>query len=430
MKKISIVCILFLTIITLSSCALIGMKPGSNNSIFDNISTQTAQEIKDKIDFYKTRLLTLIDQPSEQSTYSNRKLSIETVDGSVIYPRDELPIEYDYPYDPDAVDPEFIMTKTMLLNEYEEAIDACDGFKEDAFCTVELEHDNVYLKVLNEGDKLFIEAYRYHVDYQSVNVDLIYLDLVEDKVQLQYVRDHYRRSENFDTHDRYFDIFNESGDMLNIHVNMKNDEEVYYQNAVRSSQNVFLFHNSEEGLGFNYTDSEQEIFYSVTFDAIGEIQNNFLSYGIHNPTFRYSQATYNESVRLTWNLLDVDGWNKALVNENDYDKIYLDDTELLTGFLTDFSVQEHITAMTSITISEEEFSQQLINLSDYGLSYDEISYQQLITDRSYLANHYIDILEARGFVEDMSENKVRLLAMFPFVGDEDIINDLFAQMEI
>jgi hypothetical protein len=431
MKKIIMLAIFSFALIMLSSCALFSIQSGNGDSAFNNKTIQTAQEIKDKIDYYKTRLSSLIEQPSEIRKNLNKKLSTVLGPDRIIYQRDELPLEYDYPYDPDQVDSEFIFTKTMLLQEYKEAIDLCEDFEEDSFCTAKLEYDNIYLKVINEDDKLYIESYRYNIDYQSVNVEIIYIDLVDDKVQLQYVRDYYRKSGPYDTHDRYFDIFNESGDTVNIHVNMKREDEVYYQEYAKSIKSVFLFTKSEEGLGYNYTDAEQEKFYSISYYPSGEVQHNFLAYGIHNPTLIYSQGEFssNQSIRLSWNLLDIDGWNQVIVNENNYDQVYLDDTELLTDFLTDISIQDHITARTSKFISEEQFTQETLALSAYGLSFKTITYQQLLNDRVYLANNYIDILEIYGFVEDMSENRIRLLAMFPFVGDEDIINDLFAQME-
>lgn len=434
MKKLGIVFMIIITIIMLSSCSLFSVDVQNENPIFDNTSVQTAQEIKEKINFYKTKLLTLIDQPLSNRT--NKKLSIGVGPGREQYSREELPLEYDYPYDPDEVDSEFIMTKTMLLSEYEEAIDVCSEFKEDSFCTAELDDYNVYLKVLSEDDKLYIEAYRYQSlpennNYYSVGVDIIYLNYVNENVYLEYVRDYYEQSDRLELHDRYYDAFCESGEMLNVHVNMKKDDEVYYQYYVKSSQNVFLFSNSEEGLGFNYTDTENEKFYSITFDATGELEQNFMSYGIHNPTLRYSQGSYipENNIRLTWNLLDVDGWNQVVVDENGYDEVYLDEVELLTDFMTDISIQDYTTAMTSISISEEELTQDVLNLSNYGLLYDTVSYNQFMIDRTYLANHYIDILESHYFDEDMSENRVKLLGMFPFVGDDEIVSDLFTQMK-
>ncbi|MBU1144599.1 MAG: hypothetical protein KJ971_01910 [Firmicutes bacterium] len=51
--------------------------------------------------------------------------------------------------------------------------------------------------------------------------------------------------------------------------------------------------------------------------------------------------------------------------------------------------------------------------------------EQLDEDSTYLTSHYLDILNDYGFVEDMTENGVTLLRMFPFLGDEQIISNLF-----
>ncbi|MBU1143505.1 MAG: hypothetical protein KKH92_07670 [Firmicutes bacterium] len=428
MKKLFIILVLFLGAITISGCANTGDGYG-----FKNTSKQTKAEIQEKIQSYSDQLKAngggLLNSNQSLSSDSGDEFPEDTPKIN----REDLPPEYDYPYDPDVVDPFFTQNAAMILDLYHEALDLCDEFEEDVFCTINYDEYDLYLRVKNEEEQLFIEAYHYHSTSSFggnsfVNAELMYLNRLDEKVYFELVRDFRERSGDYEIHNLYYDRYYESGDMLNISLNMNAEFDVYYQNYVRENHNVFLFSNSEEGRYYNYKDTATNKFHSLGYRDGIEVSNRFVGYGTHNPTFRYS-FNWNSiypPIQLTWNTLDITGWDSVELNENAHDRIFSGSEEVLADFSSVFSVYEDImTAETYIFVHEEEITQGLISLSDYGLSFGNVTIEELISDIPFLENNYARILEEYGFVEDMAQNKTILLNMFPYLGNQDIIDELF-----
>lgn len=435
MKRILIVLTLVLALITLSGCT---DSNGDTTDVFGivNKTKQTKEELQAKIEFYKERLLSMVDQPMEQNASSISQLSTNINPDTTLYSRDEMPPEYDYPYDPDAVDPEFIFMTTFTLGEFADAIAMANDVEENEFFTFDTEDYSLYLKVVNEDNQLYIESYssqlnpEYWYRVYSVSVQIMYLNLVDDKVNFQYIRDHHSFMGDYEQHKRYYDLFIESGDMINVSVDMLDESYMDYQNYQKAEQSVFLFTNSEEGRGYNYTDNATNRFYSISFNGAGEVDSSFICYGIHNPTLSYSYRhdQMGQNVFLRWNLFDVSGWDHALVDRGGDDYIYLGSTQLLSDFRTEIQVEDYASASTYTTIPESELTESLLNLSDYGLSFDFITLEQLLIDSTYLVDHYPEVLLDYGFSTDMTANREILMNMFPFLGDEQIISDLFDQV--
>ncbi|PKK98729.1 MAG: hypothetical protein CVV57_05955 [Tenericutes bacterium HGW-Tenericutes-2] len=431
MKKLLILFVFLLGAIMLSSCN------NASDFVFRNKTKQTKAEIQEKMLFYSNHLLSTIDETLSQNMHLNSEYIEEPEEEIPYIYRENLPPQYDYPYNPDIPDPEFIYHSAEALNLYYETLNLCDDFEEDVFCTIEQEEFDLYIKVKLEEDELFIEAYRYdsysyfNTKYSFVNTEFMYLNLIDEKVYLEVVRDNQQKSGDNEIHDVFYDVYYESGDMFNISVNMKMDADVYYQKFLKSAKSVFLFSNSEEGKGFNYTDSENSIFHSVSYDANGDIRGIYLVYGYHNPQFKffYFPNNFLEDVQLTWNLFDVAGWDRVVLNEYGHDQIFNGETEVLQDFSTLFEVYPELsTATTYIFMDKENVTQDIIDLSRYGLSFDFITLEKVNSDLFFLHINHVSILEDYGFDEDMSINKQKLLDLFPYFADETIVAELFNKM--
>lgn len=406
--------------------------PNADDYAFSNVTQQTAQELSNKILYYKDKLVSMSGLANQEMNSGNRTLSIDLGPNDVEYKRDELPPEYDYAATSNEVDPEFLMMVTEILNDYAVAIITAETFEEDVYFTIAFHEEEMKIKIRNEGDQLYIESYIYgsmihnFSPYYHVSVNIMYMNMIDGHVYFEYVRDYYEKYNEIERHDRYYDFFYETGDMLNISVNMLNNQDVYYQNFEKENDKVFLFASSAEGMGFNYTDAATDTFYSTSFNSSMQAYGSFVSYGTHDPMFRYSNQ--NGQVRLQWNLFDVTGWDTIVTRPYDPDQIFMGDTEVLTGFSHDIQIAEYSSISTSLTLNEQDLTENVVNLSDYGLSFTGVTLSQVLEDASYLETHYPEILTSYGFSTDMTENHTSLLELFPFGADEQIVSDLKTQM--
>lgn len=431
MKKLFLLFLFLLGAIALSSCN------NASDYIFKNKSKQTKAEIQEKMLFYSNRLLSTIDETLSYNMHLDSEYIEEQEEEIPYINRDDLPPQYDYPYNPDLPDPEFLRHAAETLNLYYETLHLCDKFEEDVFCTIVHEGFDLYIRVKLEDDQLFIEAYRYdsYTSFQSkhsfVNTEYMYLNLIDEKIYLEVVRDDQEKIGDYERHQVYYDVYYESGDMFNVSVNKKMEADVSYQKFMKSTRSVFAFSNSEEGKGFNYTDSEHSIFHSLSYDPNGDIRGIYVVYGYHNPQFKVFHFPNNffGDTQLTWNLFDVSGWDRVILNESGHDQIFNGETEVLQDFSTLFEVYPELsTAITYIFMNKEDVTEDVINLSRYGLSFDLITLEEVNEDLLFLQNNYVSILEEYGFDEDMSKNKQKLLDLFPYFANEAIVAELFNKM--
>jgi len=431
MKKLLILFVFLLGAITLSGCN------NGSDFVFKNKTKQTKAEIQEKMLFYSNHLLSTIDETLSQNLHLDSVYEEEPEEEIPYIYRDDLPPQYDYPYNPDIPDPDFIRHSAEALNLYYETINLCDEFEEDVFCTIVHEGFDLYIRVKLEEDELFIEAYRYdsysyfNTKHSFVNVEYMYLNMIDEKVFLEVVRDDKQKMNDSETQYVYYDVYYESGDMLNISVNMKMEADVHYQKFLKSEKSVFAFSNSEEGKGFNYTDSENNVFHSLSLYENGDIRGIYVVYGYHNPQFKFFYFPTNpwENVQMTWNLFDVAGWDRVVLNEYGHDQIFNGETEVLQDFSTLFEVYPELsTAITYIFMNKESVTQDIVDLSRYGLSFDFITLDEVNEDLEFLQNNHVSILEEYGFAEDMSKNKQKLLDLIPYFADETIVAELFNKM--
>lgn len=425
MKKIYLIFILGMMITMFSSCRSI-------NSYIKNVTIQTLDEIQEKILLYRNRLSTMINRPTVSNL--SKKLPLATVirPGSTLYSREELPPEYDYVYNPNVVDPEFVMKSSDVLDQYMEIIDLTDDFKEDSFASVPYEDYAVKYKVINEENQVYIEAYKYDswneegTKNSFVDAEIIYMNLIENKMHFQMVRDVNENYGDHKTHRRYYEMLVESGDTMSMVVDMNETSFVSYQKHNKSDNSSFLFSNSEEGQGYQYTDVLTDTTYTIFFSELGISLQSFVIYGTYNPvlTFAFYPYDTNLNVTLKWNLLHVDGWDHVLVNQYDADSIFIGENELLKDFTTEVFVDIDTEASTYVVIPESSLTENFLNLTDHGLLFDDITLDQLLNDKLFLIENYQSLLISHGFSEDMSVNNQIIRDIFPFFGDEKIIRNL------
>ena len=407
---------------------------GSKVDVLKNITKQSSIEIQQTLTYYKTRLLEIIGQSDNIDTIKSTVMPLSTTISpySVRYTRDELPPEYDYYADTDVVNADFIMTTATILSNYTVYMMSINDFEEDTFYLVNQDEFNVKFKVIIEENQLLIEAYEYaswtefSVDHSFVTSEIIYIHEIDGKIHLQQVRETNEKYGGPLIEKKYYNEFIESGDMLNIMINMHDRSEVYYQNYKKNDGSLFLFTNSEEGLGFNYTDISNNKSYSIFMNQEHQLIQNHISYGRYHPSLSFSQEMFriSQGISLKWNLLDITGWDEIIVNAYDYDEIYNEGLRLLTDFKIEAFVDENTDAMAYIYVSEDQLTENLINLSDYGLSFNAVTLNELNQDRVFLYNHYLQILHDFGFSENMEDNSDILNDLFPFFADSQMIKQL------
>lgn len=408
--------------------------PVTDGFEFTNSTQQSAQEIAEKMVYYENEFITLSGmQGTETGSQSITTLSTEISPGVIQYTRDELPPVYIYGDTSDDIDPNFLFMLAFLIGEYADAILAAELFEEDNFFTIERSNNSAYIKVKNEGDQLYIEAYNYewfksdnYAQY-SICANLIYLNTIDGHVYLEYVRDNYGNANGYETHELYYDYFYDTGDMINMFINMFDPQSIYYQNFDKSERQNFLLVNSEEGMSFAYTDKATNIHHTISFDGAGELRDFYLVYGYHDPIFRFFNE--NHQVRIIWNLLYVDGWDKIVTDQSRGGYLYSGDTEVLQGFYHDFFIDEYTSIFSELSIPEENVTQSVVDLSDYGLSFDDITLAQAIQDSTYLVDHYPDILTLYGYSADMAANHNLMISKVPFVMNEEVFNYLQTLLE-
>jgi hypothetical protein len=158
----------------------------------------------------------------------------------------------------------------------------------------------------------------------------------------------------------------------------------------------------------------------IKIDGSGNIIRQSIRYG----TLTDFWYTNDEGViYLTWNLYLVDGWNKCFINDAGDDRIYTDEQEVLQDFSISINIQD-VYANARLTTNEEAFTETLMNLSDYGLSYSHITYTQLNSDIDFLNQNFLSIMSEYNVSLNMTDNYDTLLELFPFTADESIIQEI------
>ncbi len=399
---------------------------GTTTESITTIDQATLREnVKEKITFYKTKLLELsgLEEEMIESEISANQPSVlqqlSLSDGE--YYREDLPEQTPREYPGNGIDPEFMIITTDTLNQFLAVLTLCSDFQEDTFMEVQYDAFTFIIKTSVDGDQLFIESYRYYTNQvnDSIWTDIMFFDLISGKVIFKYVRDY-----NSSDHYLYYDEFSETGNIINIALNK--DENIFTSIQVydRGNHITFSLSNTTMGgvyMGYDYGDGSKSM--GIKIDENGNIIRHSIRYG----TLTDFWYTNDEGlIYLTWNLYLVEGWNKCFINDAGEDRIYQDEQEVLQDFSIDINIQD-VYAIARLTTNEEAFTESLMNLSDYGLSYSHITYTQLNSDINFLNQNFLSIMSENNLTLNMTENYDTLLELFPFTADDSVIQPILTQ---
>lgn len=399
---------------------------GPTTESITTIDQATLREnVKEKITFYKTKLLELsgLEEEMIESEISANQPSVlqqlSLSDGE--YYREDLPEQTPREYPGNGIDPEFMIITTDTLNQFLAVLTLCSDFQEDTFMEVQYDAFTFIIKTSVDGDQLFIESYRYYTNQvnDSIWTDIMFFDLISGKVIFKYVRDY-----NSSDHYLYYDEFSETGNIINIALNK--DENIFTSIQVydRGNHITFSLSNTTMGgvyMGYDYGDGSKSM--GIKIDENGNIIRHSIRYG----TLTDFWYTNDEGlIYLTWNLYLVEGWNKCFINDAGEDRIYQDEQEVLQDFSIDINIQD-VYAIARLTTNEEAFTESLMNLSDYGLSYSHITYTQLNSDINFLNQNFLSIMSENNLTLNMTENYDTLLELFPFTADDSVIQPILTQ---
>ena len=383
------------------------------------------ENVREKITFYKTKLLELSglkEEMIESELSFNQPILFEKLslsDGE--YYREDLPEQTPREYPDNGIDPEFLIITTDTLNQFLAVLALCSNFQEDTLMEVEYDSFTYTIKTSVDGDQLFIESYRYYTDRVNdwIWTDIMYFDLIDGKVIFKYVRD-YDSSDHY----LYYDEFSETGNIISIALNKGENLFTSIQVYDRGNHVTFSLSNTTMGgiyMGYDYGDGSKSM--GIKINENGNIIRHSIRYG----TLTDFWYTNDEGlIYLTWNLYLVEGWNKCFINDAGEDRIYQDEQEVLQDFSIDINIQD-VYAIARLTTNEEAFTESLMNLSDYGLSYSHITYTQLNSDINFLNQNFLSIMSENNLTLNMTENYDTLLELFPFTADDSVTQSVLIQ---
>lgn len=378
--------------------------------------------VEDKINFYKAKLIELsgLDEEmmSGELSFNNPSSIMLLSTWYDEYDREDLPEQVPVVYEGNGIDPEFMINTTLTINNFLEVLDVCTDFVKDNFMEVEYGSYNYLIKASVEGDQLYIESYHYYADSSSDGLwtNIMYFDLIEGKVIFKYVRDYLSTQ-----HYMYYDEFSETGDAISIALDVKNNLFTFYQIYNRETNMSFdLSNTSTGGIHMNYIAIDGSSSFGVKIDEGGDIIRYSMRYG--SPT-QFWYTFDNGEIYLTWNLYLAQGWNRCWIYSAADDHIFMDDTEVLEDFSIGISIQDAY-ANARLTTTTEEFTESMMNLTEYGLYFDAVTYSQLQADIDYMDQNFLLIMGEYGLSLNMEDNYDYLLNLFPFVADDTIIQEI------
>ncbi len=395
---------------------------------FENKTIQTSLDVQNKLVLYIDKVEDIHDKYSYDYSY-------ETT--STIYQRDELPDSIPF-LKLNSTNIQFDQF-SFLLSKYKIILEENDFFEENVFNDYHTIGYNLKLKIKLENDQLYIQAYEYRdineFDDKSVSATLIYLNLVDDKLYYQCVKDYHATygvdspiASNYPGNRTFYDKFIEDGDNLSILIDHAYDNSYSYELHTVENPNGFLFFRSGSMFGVwvsSKDNSKRYTFYANDEEVALDDLYTAVSYITDIEGLKFTKRNSN-SFEVSWNLMEVEGWNKLSIDPY---KVYIDDQEILTDLSLNAMVGEYTHLRVSMYVSEDQLTDNLLSLSGYGLSYDLVSAETLLEEIGYLEANYMDVLSDYGLENDSTKDKEYLMTILPFNSDQDLIDELFDILE-
>jgi hypothetical protein len=273
----------------------------------------------------------------------------------------------------------------MTLEELKNKVNACEDYVEGDYCITSNEEgtNEFHTKAYIEDERLYIESYSTTnaYNYESVNAEIMYYNIVDDKIMFEYVRD-YRDNMS---RNLYFDRFIEGETMINIAIEEGNYENIYYQET--TNENVFLYVNRYGESAINYLSIEDGKTISLDNGTEGGSRHLYIGYLVGSNDLVYYREFENE-VSLTWNLLEVSGWDYLWTNDVTNSRLYEDYTKYTTNesivfdesISLDTYMNSELRSYVTLRYEGSEMSEGIFDLTDYGLLFDKISYEEVTND--------------------------------------------------
>ena len=382
MKKGIISILLISTILLLTSCDDLVDKP--NNQPYEGTEFYLGFE-NNTIDSYEdivTLANTFLVFKNDLSTNSSLELADE-------YTKEELQGAENRYYN--------VLNRVHHLEYLKYAIDEfqkCENYVEEEVCIVDSE-DEPSLVVAMENEKLYMELL--FEEDGSTKVQVFIASIVNEKVALEFL--HYSSSYDEETDSMYeeYSYYNQLEDTTAEIVNA--DSNGY------SSVFKLDFENNSS-YGYNYM-GDDFTFYFLPYNGYNchlvfqdDIKRYDAVYDIwetESVQFNYELTPSSETYRVTNNLLYVDGWDKIVFTNTDYQffnndepVVKLNNADLRISRYFDFAY-ELINEYDSLPTDYQ------LSLVEYGISQIQLTSSDINDIISYLDDNYSDIISDFGY---------------------------------
>ncbi len=394
---------------------------------FSTDTVSTRDEVIEKVVFYQGKIQNLIGSSAEGELSSGlTRLST----GETFYTREDFALYDNQEYNETSfVDIESLMNTEMTISTLKDTISRCESFVEGEFCDVaaldyEYAPDSRIL-MQTDGDRLYIESYRYNANLNYVSAEIMFFDLIDGLVYFEYVRDNNENIGEVLFENVYYDRFIEGFGATAVAI--RAGGEIYYQFDSTDGLDRLNFRILEGEKYISYRSRENQIYYTYSYSQYRDTDKYYIDFQRGTKSFlKYKFNSFNTDVIVQWNLLETTGWDKIGLTESNECHIYNGDVEILTDFYRNAFHSYVEYAEIARDYDESELTQSIIDLSDYGLLFSEVTLEQINTERDNLIDNF-DILKTyHGFSESDDLNRQELLDMYPFFANEDIIAELSA----
>ena len=364
-------------------------RPPIPNDVFENTSRDSLSEIKQTIKEYVDVLedVTFYQGYSVNSTEYNLE--------PVFYPDDITREKRNN--DRQDIELSYFPGGTILhvLKSVSGSLLGCVGCQEGERCKFLLGKKWVELSM--EGDQVYINYYAHHKSNFLYPRDEwsnyeIYLNKVDGKVEM-IVGDN-----NYDVYtgywseltyyyleDTYLEVYNgEIGSNLELeHMNYETSE-------------YFHFVDSFEKMEISHYNPETNVL--VTYDLLDQDAFIYQLFEEEHNVFFYNASTHF----MRYDLSSVSGWSSIKQVNNDWYDVYQGNT------FVDSDIGVFISTIGQLRASlflqpEGPFTENMVNLSYYGLSYD-ISLQDIMDTKAYYDDHYEEIMARFNIALQRNEN--------------------------
>lgn len=421
MKKILIMCSLIIFVFSIISCT--GNSITTNNTdtsttknvsnvITDEPNTVTTNSIStlitDEPNFVTTDVSTSITTSVTTSPLGNDidsfKINVEVfrdkinqiiiLNGGVIEmtqittvldPNDDIYIYDDFKpvyenqtgLEVDINRTEVLIVYKLLLDEIIEAIDSNEITDLNAFVSVNLNYfGNLDVSCSFSENTLIIKT-----DYSQDGYEVFSaLKLGYDDGNLFIKNMDYYKSGTDEYY--YYEEFVEN--VSYMHLRFGGSTTFSYQNinAIElSSVQIVSAEGAAEGTGLqpaynvSWTEADNDIRYNYSLSNDMSILSEYIDfynqYGIVLSYIDYD--TFNDELRVMWNLLEATGWDYAIIEDIDYEydaKIYKNDVSLIEGeTIRAYINPHHVLFSLDSNISYQGLSDELLRLTEYGLDF-------------------------------------------------------------